>query len=87
MTSIVAWMTHVDSDSHCENMSARTWRESFALRSRGGIFRFRAVVIFATFSEFLVDTESMRRRTHENIRIEEDTIIDRPQILQYKLNE
>ena len=51
--SMTAWTVQVARGSHCEKTKLRVCRVFFDLRSRGRIFRFRALTIFSTFSGFL----------------------------------
>jgi len=54
--SMTAWTVQVARGSHCEKIKLRRWRVFFDLRSRGSIFRSRALTIFSTLSGFLAST-------------------------------
>ena len=65
--SMTAWTVQVARGSHCEKIKLRRCRVFFDLRSRGRIFRFRALTIFSTLSGFLaVYAESAMRISGRN---------------------
>lgn len=52
-TSMTAWIVQVDSDSHWEKMTDKRYLGSLDFKSRGDIFRSKAVIILFTLSGLL----------------------------------